>query len=72
MEENRMLFSPAAPLKSTTTGIGSIVDHEMMDKRQSAQNVLNSWDQLAMHSLATGESIAQVRLRMKKAMIGLK
>jgi len=46
-------------------------DYETVERRYTVAVNLESWELLAMHSLASEESIPRVRLRMTKALVGL-
>ncbi|KAG4300787.1 hypothetical protein PCK1_002864 [Pneumocystis canis] len=47
------------------------MDLEELNKRQSALNVLESWDKQAMHAISSNISIGQVRKRMEKTLAGI-
>jgi len=69
-------FPRGAP---TTTGSMSsasdadtrAADYETVERRYTVAVNLESWELLAMHSLATEESIPRIRLRMMRALVGL-
>ncbi|KAH0614426.1 uncharacterized protein H6S33_000062 [Morchella sextelata] len=46
-------------------------DYETVERRYNIAVNLESWELLAMHSIASDESIPRVRLRMLKSLAGL-
>jgi len=57
-------------LPGQTAPRSPILDPDRRERREKIAAVLESWDLQAMHALSSGESIAQVKLRMMKAMVG--
>ncbi|KAG4303983.1 hypothetical protein PORY_002636 [Pneumocystis oryctolagi] len=51
--------------------IEEIVDLEELNRRQSALNVLESWDKQAMHAISSKTSIGQIRQQMQATMVNI-
>ncbi|CCX32074.1 hypothetical protein FPQ18DRAFT_279905 [Pyronema domesticum] len=49
----------------------SVTDYETLERRYNLAVNLECWELLAMHSIATDESIPRIRLRMLKAFAGV-
>ncbi|KAG5518366.1 hypothetical protein PMAC_003163 [Pneumocystis sp. 'macacae'] len=51
--------------------MGEIMDFEELNLRQSALNVLESWDKQAMHAISLNTSTGEIRQRMQATVAGI-
>ncbi|KTW27840.1 uncharacterized protein T551_02807 [Pneumocystis jirovecii RU7] len=51
--------------------MGETMDFEELNRRQSALNVLESWDKQAMHAISSNTSIGEIRQRMLATIAGI-